>query len=104
MILHKQGTQFLKSHHNQSKDYPDGTGRAHFLIYERLAQHEESRNTRHAPGAAIDPSRLGDPVVLARAPFRLTFAYAGNDRVWKSTWIDAAELPASVRMEAERPR
>jgi general secretion pathway protein J len=50
------------------------------------------------PGAVIDPSRLGDPVVLARAPFRLTFAYAGSDRVWKSTWIDAPELPASVRV------
>ena len=50
------------------------------------------------PGAGIDPSRLGDPVVLARAPFRMTFAYAGNDRVWKSTWIDAPELPASVRV------
>jgi general secretion pathway protein J len=50
------------------------------------------------PGTGIDPSGLGDPVVLARAPFRLTFAYAGGDRVWKSTWIDAAELPTAVRV------
>jgi general secretion pathway protein J len=50
------------------------------------------------PGAGIDPHRLGDPVVLVRAPFRLTFAYAGSDRVWKSTWIDAAELPTAVRV------
>jgi general secretion pathway protein J len=50
------------------------------------------------PNAGVDQSRLGDPVVLARAPFRLSFAYAGGDRVWKSTWIDAAELPTAVRV------
>jgi len=51
-----------------------------------------------APNAGVDLGRLGDPVVLARAPFRLSFAYAGSDRVWRATWIDGAELPAAVRV------
>jgi general secretion pathway protein J len=50
------------------------------------------------PNVGIDLQRLGDPVVLARAPFRLSFAYAGVDRLWKSTWIDAGELPTAVRV------
>jgi general secretion pathway protein J len=50
------------------------------------------------PTVGIDLHRLGDPVVLARAPFRLSFAYAGVDRIWKSTWIDAGELPTAVRV------
>jgi general secretion pathway protein J len=50
------------------------------------------------PNVGIDLHRLGDPVVLARAPFRLSFAYAGADRVWKSTWIDVGELPSTVRV------
>ncbi|HEV3395884.1 MAG TPA: hypothetical protein VG100_07080 [Xanthobacteraceae bacterium] len=50
------------------------------------------------PNVGIAASRLTDPVVLARAPFRLSFAYAGVDRVWKPTWIDAATLPTAVRV------
>jgi general secretion pathway protein J len=50
------------------------------------------------PSTGIDARRLGDPVVLARAPFRLSFAYAGSDRIWKSTWVDASELPSAVRV------
>jgi general secretion pathway protein J len=42
--------------------------------------------------------QLGDPVVLLRAPFRLSFSYAGKDRVWKSSWHDADSLPAAVRL------
>lgn len=52
------------------------------------------------PNVGIDLRGLGDPVVLARAPFRLSFAYAGADRVWTSTWIDRAELPTAVRVTA----
>ncbi|MBV8778849.1 MAG: prepilin-type N-terminal cleavage/methylation domain-containing protein [Alphaproteobacteria bacterium] len=50
------------------------------------------------PGVGVDLRGLRAPVVLTRAPFRLSFAYAGDDRVWKSTWIDAPELPTAVRM------
>jgi general secretion pathway protein J len=50
------------------------------------------------PNVGVDLRKLGDPVVLVRAPFRLSFAYAGSDRAWKPTWIDAAELPTAVRV------
>jgi general secretion pathway protein J len=50
------------------------------------------------PNVGVDLHRLRAPVVLARVPFRLSFAYAGADRVWKSTWINAPELPTAVRV------
>jgi general secretion pathway protein J len=50
------------------------------------------------PNVGVDLRRLRAPVVLARAPFRISFAYAGADRVWKSAWIDAPELPTAVRV------
>ena len=39
-----------------------------------------------------------DPVVLLRAPFRLSFSYAGSDRVWKSNWHEADRLPAAIML------
>lgn len=45
-----------------------------------------------------DQLHLGEPVVLLRAPYRLSFAYAGEDRVWKSSWQDAEKLPAKIRL------
>jgi general secretion pathway protein J len=41
---------------------------------------------------------FGEPVVLLRAPFRLSFAYAGQDRIWKSNWRDSDTLPAAIRL------
>jgi general secretion pathway protein J len=41
---------------------------------------------------------FGEPVVLLRAPFRLSFAYAGQDRVWKSSWHDSEKLPAAIKL------
>jgi general secretion pathway protein J len=58
-----------------------------------------------APFAPLPPQgppgsylRLGDPVVLVRAPYRISFAYAGPDLVWQSTWRDAIQLPRAVRI------
>jgi general secretion pathway protein J len=42
--------------------------------------------------------RLGDPVALVRAPYRVSFSYAGSDRVWRDTWRDALTLPSAVRV------
>jgi len=42
--------------------------------------------------------RLADPVVLIRSPYRVTFAYAGNDDAWQPTWRNAVELPKRVRI------
>jgi len=41
---------------------------------------------------------FGDPVVLLRAPFRLSFAYAGPDRAWRSNWRNAERLPAMIKL------
>jgi general secretion pathway protein J len=47
-------------------------------------------------GAIAD---LSGPVVLARAPYRVTFSYAGSDRVWHSSWTGASLLPRAVRLQ-----
>ncbi|MBV8925055.1 MAG: type II secretion system protein [Bradyrhizobium sp.] len=57
---------------------------------------------RFAPlpvGATLSEQlHFGDPVILLHAPFRLSFAYAGADRVWKSSWRNAERLPAMIRL------
>jgi general secretion pathway protein J len=52
------------------------------------------------PGGSSLSEQLhfGDPVVLLRAPFRLSFAYAGPDRVWKASWHEADKLPSMVKL------
>jgi general secretion pathway protein J len=40
-----------------------------------------------------------DPVVLVHAPYRVTFAYAGPDRVWRPTWRGEGVLPAAIRVQ-----
>lgn len=42
--------------------------------------------------------RFTDQVVLIRAPFRVTFAYAGPDQVWQSTWHEQMQLPSTIRV------
>ena len=42
--------------------------------------------------------RFTDQVVLIRAPFRVTFAYAGPDQVWQPTWRGQVMLPSMVRV------
>jgi general secretion pathway protein J len=42
--------------------------------------------------------RFVDQVVLVRAPFRVTFAYAGPDRTWQPTWRNQMELPTTIRI------
>jgi general secretion pathway protein J len=41
---------------------------------------------------------FGSPVVLLRRPYRLSFAYAGPDRIWKSNWHQSDKLPAWIRL------
>jgi general secretion pathway protein J len=45
-----------------------------------------------------DVTNFADPVALMRSPYRVVFAYAGPDRVWKNTWRGEDDLPASVRV------
>jgi general secretion pathway protein J len=42
--------------------------------------------------------RFSDPVALVRAPFRVSFAFAGADRVWQDVWRDSTMLPTAVRI------
>jgi general secretion pathway protein J len=41
--------------------------------------------------------KFTDPVVLLRAPFRVTFGYLSSDGSWVDTWQNASQLPAAVR-------
>jgi general secretion pathway protein J len=49
-------------------------------------------------------SRFGEqlgfthPVVVIRAPFRVSFSYAGPDRVWRDTWRGESILPRTIRV------
>jgi general secretion pathway protein J len=49
-------------------------------------------------GVEVQPPPT-NPVVLIRAPYRVTFAYAGVDRVWRPTWRGEGELPAAIRVQ-----
>jgi general secretion pathway protein J len=52
------------------------------------------------PSVRDVPQRFafGDPVVLVRTPFRISFAYAGPDRVWVEGWQGNERLPDMVRI------
>jgi general secretion pathway protein J len=41
---------------------------------------------------------FGERVLLLRSPYRLSFAYAGQDRVWKGSWHDADKLPSAIKL------
>jgi general secretion pathway protein J len=49
----------------------------------------------------VSPSEqihVTDPVVLLRPPLRLSFAYAGPDRIFRDSWHDADKLPAAIML------
>jgi len=41
--------------------------------------------------------KFTDPVVLLRAPFRVSFSYSSGDGSWVDTWQNARQLPAAIR-------
>jgi general secretion pathway protein J len=47
----------------------------------------------------VSANRLNftDPVVLLRAPFRVSFSYSTGDGAWSDAWQNAAQLPSVVR-------
>jgi general secretion pathway protein J len=45
-----------------------------------------------------DQPAFADPVVLVRAPYRVSFSYAGADRIWQPVWRDAQQLPRAIRV------
>jgi general secretion pathway protein J len=42
-----------------------------------------------------------DPVVLLRAPYRLSFSYAGMDRNWHEEWRDQTQLPKAIKLSVQ---
>ena len=50
---------------------------------------------RFVPGLAGELV-FSDPVVLLRAPYRVSFSYADHGRAWKSSWHEADALPLAV--------
>jgi general secretion pathway protein J len=68
-------------------DAPDDRGLA--MVRERAP---------FTPMPADAQIRFADQVVLVRAPFRVTFAFAGPDQVWQSNWRDQMQLPNMIRV------
>lgn len=46
---------------------------------------------------SISP-QFGDPVILMRPPYRISFSYAGADRIWREAWQHQAELPKAFKL------
>jgi general secretion pathway protein J len=44
-------------------------------------------------------SDFANPIVLMRAPYPISFSYAGPDRVWRETWRGKTQLPRTIRVE-----
>jgi general secretion pathway protein J len=52
--------------------------------------------------SASSQFRFREPVVLLRAPYRLTFAYGGDDdEEWQSSWRDPAKLPNRIKLTVQ---
>lgn len=51
-----------------------------------------------AASSLAEQVHFGDPVLLLRAPFRLSFAYAAPDRIWQNSWRGRDTLPAMIRL------
>ena len=50
------------------------------------------------PMAGDAQIRFADQVVLVRAPFRVTFSFAGPDQVWQPEWRGQMQLPEKIRI------
>ena len=48
--------------------------------------------------ASISRLRFGNPVALLNPPYRVSFAYSGDDGIWKDTWQNAPRLPTAIRV------
>jgi general secretion pathway protein J len=48
--------------------------------------------------SASNQFHFREPVVLLRAPYRLTFAYGGDDEEWQSNWRDPGKLPSRIKL------
>jgi general secretion pathway protein J len=53
--------------------------------------------TTNVTGGA-DSVSFVNPVALIRAPYRVSFSYAGTDRIWHETWHQQTLLPRTIRV------
>jgi general secretion pathway protein J len=60
--------------------------------------HTRALSSRSAATARACSPLPPNPVVLVRAPYRVTFSYAGPDRVWRNVWRGEGELPKAIRV------
>lgn len=42
---------------------------------------------------------FSDPVIVMRTPYRVSFSYAGADRLWQDDWHGRMELPRAIRIQ-----
>lgn len=75
----------------------------------RLAETDDVRGRvlvrTRAPFATVSAGAVesgavefSNPIVLIRPPYRVSFAFAGRDRIWKDSWLDNKLLPNAVRV------
>ena len=50
------------------------------------------------PESVSGQLHFGEPVLLLRGPYRLSFAYADDDQEWQSSWRDSDKLPAKIKL------
>jgi general secretion pathway protein J len=53
--------------------------------------------TRQA--ADVDAFDFADSVVVIRSPYRVSFSYAGPDRLWRDRWQNQRVLPRAIRVQ-----
>lgn len=86
---------------------PGASPRLEFVrLAEVVEKHGFALVRTHAPFKPLDPGEplesqlyFSDPVVLVRAPYRISFAFAGSDRLWRDTWRKQVLLPSAARIE-----
>jgi general secretion pathway protein J len=44
-------------------------------------------------------SDFANPIVVMRAPYPISFSYAGPDHVWREIWRDKTQLPRTIRVD-----
>jgi general secretion pathway protein J len=50
-------------------------------------------------GADATTLNFANPVVVIRAPYRVSFSYAGPDRLWRDDWHNQLTLPHAIRIQ-----
>ena len=108
---------FIPANNQTRKPYFDGASRSVTFVrtalgpdtgpeleFVRIAEISSERGpvlvrTRapFVPGIDRQPN-FTDPVVLLRAPYRLSFSYAGTDRNWREDWREQVQLPNAVKL------